>query len=158
MKILRAMSWMLLMGLLPVSGAWAKNLAGFVIVSVGDVTAMDTEKGQQRKLERRSKIFAGDEIRTGENAKVQLKFKDKGVIALEENTALEITDYEFSGIDGQSERSFFKLVKGGFSSRLILTLMASLSHTRKPIIWLYTPFLLYTANFLLPVCLVPFAC
>lgn len=114
MRMLHSMMLVLLLAALPLSTAWAKNLAGFVIVSVGEVTAYDTANDQERKLKRRSKIFAGDEIRTGQKAKVQLKFKDKGVIALQENTQLQISEYEYTGIDGNPERSFFKLVKGGF--------------------------------------------
>lgn len=75
---------------------------------------MDMEKQQARKLKRRSKIFAGDEIQTGPGAKVQLKFKDKGVIALQENTSLQITEFAYSGHEGTEEKSFFKLVKGSF--------------------------------------------
>ena len=114
MRMLHSIMFVLLVTALPLSAAWARNLAGFVIVSVGDVTAYDTTTDQERKLKRRSKIFEGDEIRTGQQAKVQLKFKDKGVIALQANTQLQISEYEYSGLDGNPERSFFKLVKGGF--------------------------------------------
>ncbi|MCG8670360.1 MAG: FecR family protein, partial [Pseudomonadales bacterium] len=105
---------LVLFSLAIVQPVWAKNLAGYVIVSVGKVTAVDMETQKERKLKRRSKIFQGDEIRTEASAKVQLKFKDKGVIALRENTSLQITEFEYTGHEGGKERSFFKLVKGGF--------------------------------------------
>ena len=114
MKLLNTTLIIIAASLLPLTPVWAKNLAGFVIVSVGDVTAYDAEKQQERQLKRRSKVFEGDEIRTGDEAKVQLKFKDKGVIALQENTALQISEYEYSGQDGAPEKSFFRLMKGGF--------------------------------------------
>ena len=114
MKSLKVIWAVLLMVLVPVTPVIAKNLAGSVIVAVGDVSAVDLQTQQARKLKRRSKVYEGEEIRTGTASKVQLKFKDKGVIAIRQQSSLQITEYEYTGRPGAAQKSFFKLVKGGF--------------------------------------------
>ena len=86
---------------------------GFVILAKGKVSAQSLQ-GADRNLKRRSKLFNGDKIYTAENSKAQIKFTDGSIIALAHNTELIIEDYQFDSTAKGKEKSFIKLVKGGF--------------------------------------------
>ena len=108
------MSWLSVVaicGIASVSLAEPKAV-GLIILSKGQVTALSVE-GRERELKRRSSLFSGDKITTGEGAKVQIKFTDGSIISLRNNTQLQIENYQYSEQSGQ-EKSILKLVKGGF--------------------------------------------
>lgn len=78
----------------------------------GNVVAV-TAAGVQRELSRGSELNAGDTIRTGDNARAQLRFSDGGMMSLQPKTDFRIDEYKYEGkIDGE-ERSFFSLIRGG---------------------------------------------
>ncbi|MBL4867449.1 MAG: FecR domain-containing protein [Pseudomonadales bacterium] len=85
---------------------------GFVIVARGRVHAAGSDE-VQRKLKRRSKIYAGDTISTSDSAKVQIKFSDGSIIALREGSSLRVDEFEFDPA-GNNEKGFFTLLQGGF--------------------------------------------
>lgn len=78
----------------------------------GSVVAI-TAAGVQRELSRGSELQPGDTIRTGDNARAQLRFSDGGMMSLQPKTDFRIDEYKYDGkLDGQ-ERSFFSLIRGG---------------------------------------------
>ena len=65
-----------------------------VIIAEGDVTAVDST-GNRRALQRRSEVYAGEQLVSGDNGKVQLRFIDGAVVALNCNSTLVISDYRY---------------------------------------------------------------
>lgn len=91
----------------------AQSTAGKTLIAKGKVKA--NAEDSSRNLKRRSIIFDNDVITTGDNSKAQLRMLDGGMIALKENSELQITDYRFS--DENSRGSVvMELVKGGLRS------------------------------------------
>jgi hypothetical protein len=93
------------------AGAANQSPVGFVIISRGDAQRI-SENRQVYALKRRSQIFSGDEIRTGASSGLQLKFIDGSIIALQANTRLQISQFQYAPENADS-RSFFKLLEGG---------------------------------------------
>jgi hypothetical protein len=91
----------------------AQSTAGKTLISKGKVTASANDVS--RDLKRRSVIFDTDVITTGKNSKAQLRMTDGGMIALKQNTELQITDYHFSDENGKGS-VVMELVKGGLRS------------------------------------------
>jgi hypothetical protein len=91
----------------------AQSTAGKTLISKGKVTASANDVS--RDLKRRSVIFDTDVITTGKNSKAQLRMTDGGMIALKQNTELQITDYQFSDENGKGS-VVMELVKGGLRS------------------------------------------
>ena len=91
----------------------AQSTAGKTLIAKGNVKATANE--ESRNLKRRSVIFDTDVITTGKNSKAQLRMTDGGMIALKQNTQLQISDYRFSDENGQGS-VVMELVKGGLRS------------------------------------------
>ncbi len=86
---------------------------GRVLLAAGDTVAV--RDGRTVRLEYNSPIEFKDTLRTGAASSLQVRFVDEGLLSLRENTEFQIEDYQFAGgQDAPSERSFFRLVKGGF--------------------------------------------
>lgn len=89
---------------------WAA--AGKVVIAAGDVLAINAQD-QRRTLQRRSEVFEGDTLVTGENGRLQLRFEDNAILALRANSQLRISEYH--GASGsQQERVLMDLLAGGF--------------------------------------------
>ncbi|MCP5336033.1 MAG: FecR domain-containing protein [Oceanospirillaceae bacterium] len=90
------------------------GLAGHVIIAKGEVVAVNTA-GETRALQRRSEIYSGDTLRTGDDGNAQIRFIDKALLTLKPDSELNITDYQMaSAEDKTSEKAVMNLVKGGF--------------------------------------------
>lgn len=90
------------------------GLAGHVILAKGDVVAVSAS-GEIRPLQRRSEIFAGDTLRTGDDGNAQIRFIDKALLTLKPDSELNINAYQFAASDNpQGEKAVMNLVKGGF--------------------------------------------
>lgn len=100
----------MLAGILPVV-AHAAGAARIEFAS-GDVLAL-TPAGVQRVLGRGAEVAPGEVIRTGDNARVQLRFSDGGMMSLQPLTEFRIDEYSYSGKADGSEKGFFSLIKGG---------------------------------------------
>ena len=87
--------------------------AGFVIAARGDITATDAS-GSTRTLERRSKFYSEDVIKTGSNSSAQLRFKDRAMMRLKESSELVISDYHYGGQDDDTNTVIMNLISGGF--------------------------------------------
>ena len=95
--------------------ASAADLAAQVILAKGQVSAVST-LGKTRTLERRSKIYSGEVIKTGANGSVQLRFIDKALMTIKPSSELSITSYLYDdGSRGTSKKEVvMNLVTGGF--------------------------------------------
>ncbi len=95
--------------------ASAADLAAQVILAKGQVSAVST-LGKTRTLERRSKIYSGEVIKTGANGSVQLRFIDKALMTIKPGSELSITSYLYDdGSRGTSKKEVvMNLVTGGF--------------------------------------------
>ncbi|MCJ8313279.1 MAG: FecR domain-containing protein [Saccharospirillaceae bacterium] len=85
---------------------------GIVIKSSGDsfVFRNDTKKIE---LSRRDKIYEGDRIITELNSTLQIRFIDKAMLALRENSEIIIEQYHATQ-GQQQEKIFMELLSGGF--------------------------------------------
>lgn len=89
--------------------------AGKTILARGAVVATDATSEQQRSLKRRDTVYGVDKITTGEKSKAQFSMSDGGLIALKENSVLNIANYEFDAGTQQGSASI-ELIKGGLRS------------------------------------------
>ncbi len=94
------------------SAGAATQQAGRVLIVVGKVTVI-APNGFVRTLKRRDKVYSGDTIDVSKRAFIQIRYEDKSLMSLRPGTRLTIETFVFSGKQDGSERSFYKLVKGG---------------------------------------------
>ncbi len=93
--------------------AYAAESAGRIIMASGSVEAVNNKNGL-RTLKRGNTVYRDDTIKTGENSRVQIRFIDNALVALNENSELTIKTYIFNGTDSQDNQVLMELVKGGF--------------------------------------------
>lgn len=101
---------MALAALYPLTGQAAG--AARVEFVTGSVTAVNAA-GVQRELARGAELESGDAVRTGTNARAQLRFSDGGMMSIQPGTEFHIDNYKFDGKADGTERGFFSVVKGG---------------------------------------------
>ncbi|MES2662568.1 MAG: FecR family protein, partial [Pseudomonadota bacterium] len=89
----------------------AEKPIGVVLAASGEVNVVRTKK--TFALKRSERLFSGDRIITALNSRVQLKFVDRSIIALKQDSELSIDEFVFDA-QAQQERSFYTLVRGGF--------------------------------------------
>ncbi|MGK0443982.1 MAG: hypothetical protein ACJA1U_000911 [Bermanella sp.] len=115
MKLIKQLG--LITGLLAllIQPSWGAALAGHVILTKGNVTAL-AEDGTDRPLKRRSQIFNGDTIKTGPSGSVQVRFVDKALMTIKANSEMNIERYLLAqqGNEAEKEQVLMSLVKGGF--------------------------------------------
>ncbi|MEC7121046.1 MAG: FecR domain-containing protein [Pseudomonadota bacterium] len=105
---LGALLWLtILLGITSVAHAASVAL---VIASRGEVVAVN-EQGK-RALQRRSTLFEGDRIETGNNSQVQIRFIDGALLTLEHQTKLEISRFE-DNTQGKAGQVLLRLIQGG---------------------------------------------
>lgn len=85
--------WLLTLSLVVSSNSVAEVLAGKTIIASGEVKASDQEN--IRPLSRRSPVYKVDRVTTAPNSQAQFKMIDGGILALQENTQLEISSYQY---------------------------------------------------------------
>lgn len=91
----------------------AQEAVGRVLLSAGETFAL--RDGKPVRLQFNSPIHFRDTLRTGAASSLQVRFVDESLLSLRDNTEFAIEEYRFAAgsVDG-TERSFFRLVKGGF--------------------------------------------
>lgn len=97
---------------LPVAYAQAAEIAGRVLVAVGEVTAI--RQAREIRLTSGSSVESGDRIVTGAESNAQIRFTDESIVALRPKTEFSIDEYHFAGEAEASNKGFFGLLKGGF--------------------------------------------
>lgn len=95
------------------SSAYSADLAGRIIMARGEVQAIN-ESGEIRQLKRRDSIYSHEIIKTGKKSKVQIRFIDNALLALKENSELNIKAYVYSEANEKNNQVFMELVAGGF--------------------------------------------
>ena len=80
--------------------------------SAGSVTAV-SESGAQRALSKGAEIGNGETIRTGDDARAQLRFSDGALVSLQPRTEFRIDNYQYAGQPDGKEKGFFSLLRGG---------------------------------------------
>ncbi|ABC29149.1 conserved hypothetical protein [Hahella chejuensis KCTC 2396] len=103
---------MMTYGLLASVAGAAPLEAGKVIMSRGDATAMGNN-GEERPLNRRAAIYVGDTLTTGADSMLQLRFTDKALMTLRENTRFTIEEYS-PGDEDKGGAAIMQLLEGGF--------------------------------------------
>jgi len=81
--------------------------AGEVLIAVGDVSAK--RAGRTLRLSPKTAIESGDQIRTGAESNVQIRFTDTGLVSIRSHSDFVIDEYSYKGRD----KAFFSLLKGG---------------------------------------------
>lgn len=93
--------------------AIAADIAGRIIMARGDVQAI-SENGEIRKVKRRDSIFSHEVIKTGAASRVQIRFIDNALLALKENSELNIKAYVYNEVNEKDNQVLMELVAGGF--------------------------------------------
>ncbi len=91
----------------------ASGQAGQVIMATGQVMALAAD-GSERALQRRSAIAVTDTIVTGPGSRVQIRFIDNALLALQENSRLNIREYRLAQDGTGQSKVLMELVEGGF--------------------------------------------
>ncbi len=85
---------------------------GQVIITEGTVTDMDINK-HIRPIARGDKFYNGDTLITAAESKVQVRYTDGTVLALDADTQFKVTNYHYQEAN-QPDKNFAVLIKGGF--------------------------------------------
>lgn len=102
----------LLLCLLPMVSQAANTAAGLVLLVSGSASAqLSGEAG--RALNRRSEVFVGDRITTGNESQLQLRMKDGAMIALGANAEFIVKAYSDDAAGDKKDEAVLSLVKGG---------------------------------------------
>lgn len=91
----------------------AQEPAGYVLMASGEFFAVQPDK-TQRKLERKSPFYSGEILRTGVDAKAQVRFRDGSLIALRAETSIKIDQFRYEEPDKGEDKNIFTLMNGGF--------------------------------------------
>ena len=99
------------------SGLHAQNAEpiGLMLSTSGVVTAEDLD-GNVRRLQRRSPVYEGDTLITANGARAQVRFNDRGLIALQANTSFFIEEHNFEGQEDGTESAVYSLLRGGLQA------------------------------------------
>jgi len=87
------------------------KVVGYILATGEGVSAKDGA-GKVRALKRRSAVYEGDTVFTGDFA-VQIRLTDGSLTSLRPQTEFKIESYHWEGQADGKERGFFSLIKGG---------------------------------------------
>ena len=90
------------------------DIAGQVLSMVGEALAL--RAGHIVPLFPGAGIESGDQIHTGPDSNVQIRFTDWGFISLRARTDFVVEDYVYEARQGGREQAFFSLLNGGVRS------------------------------------------
>lgn len=100
---------------LAMPGAGAQEAAGKVLWVKGHAERQ-TADGAVHVLAKGDAIAAGDLLRTGPGAHVQLAMSDDALLALRPETTIRVADFRYDGKEDGNERAVLDLLKGGLRS------------------------------------------
>jgi hypothetical protein len=106
-----AAGWLLAAALLAAPPLMAAEPAGRVITTVGVVTATDADDND-RPLTRNDVVYPGERIETGPRGRIQIRFKDDGLIDLKPETAFEIEQYREAEAEDEGGSVVFNFLRG----------------------------------------------
>jgi hypothetical protein len=90
------------------------DIAGQVLAVVGEALAL--RAGHIMRLFPGASIESGDQIHTGPDSGVQIRFTDWGFVSLRARTDFVVDDYVYEARRGGRARAFFSLLNGGIRS------------------------------------------
>lgn len=90
----------------------AQQSIGSVILSFGQNTAVSDLSGE-RKLKRKSDVYADDLLKTGSKGRLQIRFSDGSRLSLKPDTEFKIAEYQFESDKPEEGKAIYKLLKGG---------------------------------------------
>ncbi len=90
----------------------AQQSIGSVILSFGQNTAVSDSSGE-RKLKRKSDVYADDLLKTGSKGRLQIRFSDGSRLSLKPDTEFKIAEYQFESDKPEEGKAIYKLLKGG---------------------------------------------
>lgn len=99
------------LALLPLS-APAAVAVGRVIVASGEIVAVQADN-TTRALTRKSDFYAGEILKTGADAHVQIRFIDGALMSLHPATEFRVDAYRFDATEKDNNSSATALIKGG---------------------------------------------
>jgi hypothetical protein len=88
--------------------------AGQVLAVVGEALAL--RAGTITRLVAGAGVESGDQIHTGPDSSIQIRFTDWGFVSLRARTDFVVDDYVYEAGRGGRERAFFSLLNGGVRS------------------------------------------
>ena len=88
--------------------------AGQILAAYGEALAL--RNGRIVQLHPGASVESGDQIHTGAQSYVQIRFTDWGLISLRPRTDFVVDDYVYEASRGGRERAFFILLRGGVRS------------------------------------------
>src|SRR4051812_6413023 len=105
----------LLLSVVACMPAFAQSQVGRVLLASGDAVAV--RDGKIVPLAFGTAIEFRDTLRTGAASSLQVRLVDESLISLRESSEFAIEEYRFAGgTTDDTERAFFRLLKGGFRS------------------------------------------
>lgn len=109
---MKFLSILLLAGVLSApSISHAQEVAGRIVIAVGDVTIM---RGEQKiAAQIGTEVRAGDTLQLGPQSNAQIMFTDESIVALREQTLFRLTEYAYQNLEPNAGRAFFNLIIGG---------------------------------------------
>lgn len=90
----------------------AAQEAGIVLSAMGTANAQGADQ-QTRALARRSNVFVGDRITTGNDSQLQVRMKDGAVVALGPNAEFAVKAYSEKAAGDKKDEAVLSLVQGG---------------------------------------------
>jgi hypothetical protein len=90
------------------------EVAGQVLAASGEVLAL--RSGQIIALSPGAPVESGDQIHTGPDGSVQIRFTDWGVVALRARSDFVVDEYVYEARQGGREKAYFSLLNGGVRS------------------------------------------
>lgn len=93
--------------------AAAGKPAGQIVMTTSDLRA-SRDDGSERALGRRSVIYEGDTLITGESGIAQVRMVDGALLSLRRETRFKIQEFKYGDVRENEERGFFSLLRGGF--------------------------------------------
>lgn len=105
-----AAKFLLVTALVLPGSALAQEVAGRVLIAVGDVAI--ERAGARIAATTGSEVRTGDTLRLGAKANAQLRLTDESLISLRPDTTFRLTEYAFQGRATEQQRASFNLVQG----------------------------------------------
>jgi hypothetical protein len=90
------------------------DTAGQIMFAYGETHAL--RSGRILQLHAGSTVESGDQLHTGVDSYLQVRFTDWGVMSLRPRTDFVIDEYAYEQREGGAERAFFSLIAGGVRS------------------------------------------
>ena len=86
--------------------------AGHIVMASGRLIARAAD-GSERRLRRRTAVYAGDTIIVGKNAFIQIRFTDGSIFSLRPDTEFKVSEYQHQEQATENGKAVFELLKGG---------------------------------------------